>query len=67
MYVSMIDIEYAVARGFRLLWEFGLLETIQRGVPIKVLVLNNEKAETTGGQKIPKRCKSAFFEAIKSM
>ena len=31
----------------------GLLEAIQRGVPIKVLVLNNGKAETTGGQKIP--------------
>ncbi len=31
----------------------GLLEAILRGVPIKVLVLNNGKAETTGGQKIP--------------
>lgn len=31
----------------------GLLEAVQREVPIKVLVLNNEKAETTGGQRIP--------------
>lgn len=31
----------------------GLLEAIQRNVPIKVLVLHNGKAETTGGQRIP--------------
>lgn len=31
----------------------GLLEALQRNVPIKVLILNNGCAETTGGQKIP--------------
>jgi TPP-dependent indolepyruvate ferredoxin oxidoreductase alpha subunit len=31
----------------------GLLEAIQRNAPIKVLILNNGCAETTGGQKIP--------------
>lgn len=33
--------------------QLGLLEAVQREVPIKVLVLNNGKAETTGGQRIP--------------
>lgn len=31
----------------------GLLEALLRSAPIKVLILNNGKAETTGGQKIP--------------
>ncbi len=31
----------------------GLLEAVERNVPVKVLVLNNGKAETTGGQMIP--------------
>ncbi|OPY53544.1 MAG: Indolepyruvate oxidoreductase subunit IorA [Methanosaeta sp. PtaU1.Bin112] len=31
----------------------GLLEAVQRQIPLKVLLLCNGKAETTGGQKIP--------------
>ncbi|MBN1190296.1 MAG: hypothetical protein JXA46_11130 [Dehalococcoidales bacterium] len=31
----------------------GLLEARQRGIPLKVLILNNGKAETTGGQPLP--------------
>jgi TPP-dependent indolepyruvate ferredoxin oxidoreductase alpha subunit len=31
----------------------GLLEAWQRGIPLKVLILYNGKAETTGGQLIP--------------
>jgi len=30
----------------------GLLEAVQRQIPLKVLLLCNGKAETTGGQKI---------------
>jgi len=32
----------------------GLLEAAWRGIPLKVLVLNNGKAETTGGQAVPR-------------
>jgi TPP-dependent indolepyruvate ferredoxin oxidoreductase alpha subunit len=31
----------------------GLLEAIERNVPLKVLVLHNGRSETTGGQRIP--------------
>ena len=31
----------------------GLNEAIQRKIPLKVLIFDNGKAETTGGQKIP--------------
>jgi TPP-dependent indolepyruvate ferredoxin oxidoreductase alpha subunit len=31
----------------------GLLEALQRGIPLKVLIFYNGKAETTGGQIIP--------------
>ncbi len=31
----------------------GLLEAVQRNIPLKVLVLFNQIAETTGGQRIP--------------
>ncbi len=31
----------------------GLLEAVQRNIPIKVLVLYNGRSETTGGQRIP--------------
>jgi TPP-dependent indolepyruvate ferredoxin oxidoreductase alpha subunit len=32
----------------------GLLEAVQRQIPLKILLLYNGKAETTGGQAIPK-------------
>ncbi len=31
----------------------GLLEAWQRGIPLKILILDNGKSETTGGQPIP--------------
>ena len=31
----------------------GLPEALQRGIPLKVLILYNGRAETTGGQPIP--------------
>ncbi|MDD1750577.1 MAG: thiamine pyrophosphate-dependent enzyme, partial [Methanothrix sp.] len=31
----------------------GLLDALQRRTPVKVLILNNGEAETTGGQRIP--------------
>jgi TPP-dependent indolepyruvate ferredoxin oxidoreductase alpha subunit len=31
----------------------GLLEALQRGIPLKVIIFYNGKAETTGGQPIP--------------
>jgi len=31
----------------------GLLEAIQRDIPLKVLIFHNRKAQTTGGQPIP--------------
>jgi TPP-dependent indolepyruvate ferredoxin oxidoreductase alpha subunit len=31
----------------------GLIEAIQRNIPLKVLIFNNEKAQATGGQPVP--------------
>jgi TPP-dependent indolepyruvate ferredoxin oxidoreductase alpha subunit len=31
----------------------GLLEAIQRDIPLKVLIFYNRRSETTGGQPIP--------------
>ncbi len=31
----------------------GLIEAVQRGIPLKVLILNDGKAQATGGQAIP--------------
>ena len=31
----------------------GLLEAVQRSIPLKVLIFHNRKAQTTGGQPIP--------------
>jgi TPP-dependent indolepyruvate ferredoxin oxidoreductase alpha subunit len=51
--------------GFRNVWavtgdfsfiaagHLGLPEVLQRGIPLKVLILDNGRAETTGGQLIP--------------
>jgi TPP-dependent indolepyruvate ferredoxin oxidoreductase alpha subunit len=38
----------------------GLVEAMQRGIPLKVLIFHNGKAEATGGQIIPAR----IFEQI---
>ena len=31
----------------------GLIEAIQRNIPLKILIFNNEKAQATGGQPVP--------------
>ncbi len=33
--------------------QLGLLEAARRGLPLKVLILDNRQAETTGGQPVP--------------
>jgi TPP-dependent indolepyruvate ferredoxin oxidoreductase alpha subunit len=54
-YLAGINPAWAVTGDFSFIaaGHLGLLEAVQRGVPVKVLVLSNGKAETTGGQEIP--------------
>jgi len=44
----------------------GLVEAIQRGIPLRVLIFNNGRAEATGGQPVPSRalgCVLSGYEA----
>ncbi len=50
-----LDAPWAVTGDFSFLaaGQLGLLEAVRRRTPIKVLILNNRQARTTGGQRIP--------------
>ncbi len=54
-YMAGISPAWAVTGDFSFIaaGHLGLLEALQRQIPLKVLILNNGRAETTGGQTIP--------------
>ncbi|MBZ0177863.1 MAG: hypothetical protein K8F36_01140 [Melioribacteraceae bacterium] len=41
--------------GFIAAGHMGLIELLQREIPVKVLIFNNKQASATGGQTIPKK------------
>jgi len=43
----------------------GMMEALQRKIPLKVLILNNGKSETTGGQPIPGVILDTILEGYK--
>jgi TPP-dependent indolepyruvate ferredoxin oxidoreductase alpha subunit len=55
VYMAGVRPAWAVSGDFSFIaaGHLGLLEAMQRQIPLKVLLLYNGKAETTGGQMIP--------------
>ena len=54
-YMAGVSPAWAISGDFSFIaaGHLGLLEAVQRQIPLKILLLCNGKAETTGGQKIP--------------
>jgi TPP-dependent indolepyruvate ferredoxin oxidoreductase alpha subunit len=62
VYLTGLTEVWAVTGDFSFIaaGHLGLLEARQRNIPLKVIILNNHRSQTTGGQPIP----SGMLETI---